>query len=140
MLNTFRPSKQFQKITASGQLRRTQLERRNENLATLATSKSRLIIPNAISQSDAFLRERSQVNFETAVSHRVKTHAALHLTAYLSVAPSSLTLMPEMPYAAPGVPGSLMITRTFFANADAPVRVVFVKAFPATDLRSHPLH
>ena len=32
-----------------------------------------------------------------------------------------------------------MITRTFFANADAPVRVVFVKAFPATDLRFHAL-
>ena len=43
--------------------------------------------------------------------------------------------MPEMPYAASGVPGSVMITRTFFAIADAPVSVVFVKALPATDLR-----
>ena len=44
--------------------------------------------------------------------------------------------MPEMPYAASGVPGSLMMTRTFFASADAPVSVVFVKALPAADLRS----
>ena len=95
--------------------------------------------------SDCMPRLKSRIHQKSFIRH----HAALQSSSSMfSTSTESRTntdhqrrktertLMPEMPYAASGVPGSLMMTRTFFASADAPVSVVFVKALPATDLRS----